>query len=104
MRFSYAMGANAAHGLKRMNRDKVNAVMILLKGLEWPQWPNYEIVDRCNVSDEMVRQRRASLSIIGSERTYKTKHGTTATMGEAGGADHRYHHGHPRVGSVGQAG
>jgi hypothetical protein len=76
----YAVGANALHGLHRTNGDKVNAVMTLLKDPEWSQWSNYEIADRCNVSDEMVRQRRASLPIIGSERRYTTKHGTTSTM------------------------
>jgi hypothetical protein len=33
----YAVGANAAHGLKRTNRDKRNAVTILLKDPEWAQ-------------------------------------------------------------------
>jgi ParB-like nuclease domain len=79
----YAVGANASHGLKRTNRDKVNAVMTLLRDPEWSQWSNYEIAGRCNVSDEMVRQRRASLPIIGSERTYTNKHGTTSTMNTA---------------------
>ena len=31
----YAVGANASHGLKRTNRDKRNAVMVLLKDPEW---------------------------------------------------------------------
>jgi hypothetical protein len=30
----YAVGANAAHGLKRTNQDKRNAVMVLLKDAE----------------------------------------------------------------------
>jgi hypothetical protein len=79
----YAVGANAAHGLKRTNRDKRNAVRLLLKDPEWSAWSNVEIGNRCNVSPEMVRQHRASLPTVGSEpqrRTYTTKHGTTATM------------------------
>jgi uncharacterized ParB-like nuclease family protein len=79
----YAVGANALHGMHRTNADKVNAVMTLLGDPEWSAWSNYDIADRCNVSDEMVRQRRASLPIIGSERRYTNKHGTTSTMNTA---------------------
>jgi hypothetical protein len=35
MAVSYAVGANASHGLKRTNRCKRNAVMTLLKDPEW---------------------------------------------------------------------
>jgi hypothetical protein len=76
----HSVGANATHGYPRSNADKVNAVMTLLRDPKWSQWSNVEIADRCNVSDEMVRQRRASLPTVGSERRYTNKHGTVTTM------------------------
>jgi hypothetical protein len=78
----YAVGANAAHGLKRTNRDKRNAVMVLLKDPEWDQWSDREIARRCAVSDRFVNGVRAVLTpnIRSEPRTYTTKHGTTSTM------------------------
>lgn len=83
----HSVGANESHGLRRTNEDKRRAVMILLQDEEWGKWSNYEIAKRCSVSDEMVRQMRASLPSVGSdnpERTYLTKHGTIATMDTSG--------------------
>jgi hypothetical protein len=80
----YAVGANAAHGLKRTNRDKRNAVMVLLKDPEWSGWSDSEISRRCAVTQPFVSKLRASLITVISEppaaRTYTTKHGTTSTM------------------------
>jgi hypothetical protein len=76
--------ANATHGYPRSNDDKRQAVMTLLRDPEWSQWSNYEIADRCHVSESMVRQHRASLRTERSEppagRRYTTKHGTVTTM------------------------
>ena len=78
----YAVGANAAHGLKRSNRCKRNAVMTLLKDPEWSGWSDREIARRCAVSDRFVNGIRAALTpnIRSEDRTYTTKHGTTSTM------------------------
>jgi hypothetical protein len=82
----YAAGANAAHGLKRPNRDKRNAVMVLLKDPEWGQWSDREIARQCNVDGKTVAalRPRPVTAEIRSEpaaaRTYTTKHGTTSTM------------------------
>ena len=84
----YSVGANATHGKRRTNADKRKAVETLLKDREWAKWSNYEISRRCAVSADFVGRVRSSLSSNDSEpRTYKTKHGTTATMntGEAEG-------------------
>lgn len=77
----HAVGANAAHGLRRTNEDKRRAVAMLLGDAEWAQWSDSEIARRCAVSPDMVHaQRRTSLPLNGSERTYTTRHGTPASM------------------------
>lgn len=77
----FSVGVNSAHGLARSNQDKRRAAMTLLTDDEWQKWSNVEIAKRCAVSDEFVRQIRASLPTVGSEnRNYTTKHGTPATM------------------------
>ena len=42
----YAVGANAWRGLKRTNRDKRNAVMVLLKDPEWGRRQDVRTADR----------------------------------------------------------
>jgi N6-adenosine-specific RNA methylase IME4 len=77
----YSAGANAVHGLRRTSADKRRAVETLLKDPEWVKWSDREIARRCAVSVMTVsRAREVSLSQSDSERTYTTKHGTTATM------------------------
>jgi hypothetical protein len=86
-------GANAAHGLRRTNEDKRQAVTRLLKDAEWGKWSDREIGRRCNVTHELVGRLREQLkpvtgvsasepvtSNVGSERTYVDKHGNTVTM------------------------
>lgn len=76
----YSCGVNAEHGLRRTNEDKRRAVMALLNDSEWSQWSDREIARRCAVSDYMVRSLRENRSEQSSQRTYTTRHGTTATM------------------------
>jgi uncharacterized ParB-like nuclease family protein len=79
----YAVGANASHGLRRSREDKRNSVLKLLKDEEWSQWSDREIARRCQVSPDTVNRIRRSLSESDSEnetRSYRTKHGTVATM------------------------
>lgn len=82
----HAVGANATHGLRRNRQTKENAVRMLLNDAEWGKWTDREIARQCNVSPTFVGTVRASLSPVDSEttepaaRTYRTKHGTTATM------------------------
>lgn len=77
----HSAGANGTHGLRRTNEDKRRAVTRLLKDEEWAKWSDREIARKCMVSNNFVSVVRRSLSPDDSEnRTYTTKHGTTATM------------------------
>jgi len=78
----YSVGANAAHGLRRTNQDKRQAVETLLQDEEWSKWSDREIARQCGVSHMTVKRiREESLSQSYSEpRTYTTRHGTEATM------------------------
>lgn len=79
----FSVGANAAHGLRRTNEDKRRAVMTLLQDAEWARWSDREIARRAGVHHDLVGGLRKSLAETASERTYTTKHGTTATMSVA---------------------
>lgn len=80
----FSVGANASHGLRRTNEDKRRAVSTLLQDAEWSTWSDREISRRCGVSADLVGDVRSSLSTNDSdERTYTTKHGTTAIMNTA---------------------
>lgn len=82
----YACGANAEHGMRRTNDDKRRAVTRLLEDDEWSKWSDREIAKKCRVGHSFVSELRSSLSTVDSEpdeRTYTTKHGTTATMDTA---------------------
>jgi hypothetical protein len=79
----YSVSANAAHGLRRTNEDKRRAVLTLLNDPTWVQWSDREIARQCAVSHEFVRRVRPAPVVtvnVDSERTYTTRHGTTATM------------------------
>lgn len=84
----FSVGANADHGLRRSNKDKRRAVETLLRDEQWRQWSDREIARRCGVNDKTVAKVRAELSPVTAEirsekpteRTYTTKHGTTAKM------------------------
>jgi len=85
----YSCGANAAHGLRRTNADKRQAVAKLLNDKEWRAWSDREIARQCRVSDTLVlRLRQELMPVTASKssddtRTYRTKHGTTARMNTA---------------------
>jgi hypothetical protein len=80
----YSVGANATHGQRRTNDDKRRSVLRLLEDEEWSRWSDSEIARRCAVSQPFVSSLRPSLITVISEKpvekTYTTKHGTTATM------------------------
>lgn len=56
----FALGANAAHGLRRTNADKRRAVEIALK--EFPKLSSREIAKVCAVSHELVDRTRPQLA------------------------------------------
>jgi uncharacterized ParB-like nuclease family protein len=84
----YSVGANAKHGVSRSDADKERAVLRLLNDDEWSTWTDRDIAKRCHVSHPFVAKvRKAHAAVTGngsSERTFKTKHGTVATMKTAG--------------------
>jgi hypothetical protein len=60
-------------------------VEVLLRDEEWKEWSDREIARKCAVSDRLVNGIREEIyptvtANIRSEKTYKTKHGTTAKM------------------------
>ena len=52
----FALSANLAHGLRRNNADKINAVEIALKDPEISQYTQQEIADICGVNISTVRR------------------------------------------------
>lgn len=81
----YSCAANAAHGLRRTYDDKRRAVAKMLEDDEWKLWADREIAEHCSVSHVLVGKVRKevaafSLETVSSERRYRTRHGTVATM------------------------
>lgn len=76
----FSLGANGTHGLNRTNADKRNAVTTMLADSEWAAWSNVAVAKACSVSEGFVRSLRINEVTAPAERTYTTKHGTTATM------------------------
>lgn len=76
----HSLGANGTHGLPRTNADKRNAVTTMIEDEEWTGWSNVAIAKACAVSEGFVRSLRINEVTSPAERTYTTKHGTTATM------------------------
>jgi hypothetical protein len=64
----HAVGANAAHGLRRTNADKHRAVTMLLEDEEWGSWSDGHIARQCGVSPRFVASVRKDTP-HGSEST-----------------------------------
>jgi len=83
----YSWGANDKHGLPRSNADKRHIVTVILKDEQGRQWSDRDIAKRFGFSHPFVGNVRRSLETVTSEkpaeRTYTTKHGTTAVMNTA---------------------
>ena len=83
----YSWGANDKHGLPRSNADKRHIVTAILRDEQGRQWSDRDIAKRFGFSNTFVGNIRRSLSTVDSEkpaeRTYTTKHGTTAVMNTA---------------------
>lgn len=61
----YAVGANAAHGLKRTREDVQRAIMLLLRDQEWSQWSDREIARLCRCDHKTVGAQRKRLEATG---------------------------------------
>jgi ParB-like nuclease domain len=100
-----SVGANAAHGLRRTNADKRQAVLTLFQDPEWANWSDRSIAKRTNTTHPFVAKIRAGLAVrvtteneqlnvtgnVSGEitnntnttsegRIYRTKHGTLTQM------------------------
>jgi hypothetical protein len=85
----HSVGANETHGLRRTRDDKRRAVLTLLNDAEWSKWSDREIARQCAVSPDTVGRARKEVEPVtvqsdSEDRTYTTKHGTTARMKTAG--------------------
>lgn len=77
----YAVGANAAHGLRRTPADKKHVVKLLLEDTEWGKWSDRAIARYTVTSHTFVAKVRSTLTgNVASKRTYTSKHGTQAVM------------------------
>ena len=83
----YAIGANAAHGLRRTQADKRRAVERLLKDPEWSRWSDRKIAEVAKVDHKTVGTIRRELA-----GEFPTKASTT----KANGGGEFHHHSHHR--------
>ena len=82
----FSFGVNADHGLRRTNADKRKAVTGALHHPVSCKWSDRQIAKHCGVSDKTVaavRDSHCGNSEVSQQRTYTTKHGTTAVMNTA---------------------
>ncbi|WP_295446486.1 ParB/RepB/Spo0J family partition protein [uncultured Thiodictyon sp.] len=68
----FAVGANAAHGLRRSNADKRKAVETLLQDPEWSQWSDRAIAAQVKVSDKTVASVRRDILNCGTPQLVAT--------------------------------
>jgi ParB-like chromosome segregation protein Spo0J len=68
-----ALGANQAHGLRRTNADKRNAVQLALKDPELSKLTQQEIADICGVTDRTVRNIHQQMLTEDEDRKAQKK-------------------------------
>lgn len=71
----YAVGANAAHGLRRTNADKRRSVERLLRDHEWSLWSDNAISKKCGVSNTFVGKIRNELMLTNNDNTATLRRG-----------------------------
>lgn len=79
----YSVSANADHGVRRTNRDKRQAVTMLLNDVEWQGWSNYTVGHKCGVSESLVRSIRESIYALNADKPVArkvTRNGKTYTQ------------------------
>ncbi len=89
----YSVGANAAHGARRTNEDKRQAVSRLLNDPEWAQWSDREIARQCRVGNKFVGDVRKAICVPNTDNIFQpledkpkrkvTRNGTTYTQNTA---------------------
>ena len=58
----FAAAANTSHGLRRMDADKRNAILTLLRDVEWGKWSDAKIAEHVSVTRRYVGQVRESFA------------------------------------------
>lgn len=56
----FAVGVNAAHGVRRTNDDKRRAVLTLLNDESWSKWSDNKVAKKCCVSQSFVSKMRST--------------------------------------------
>jgi hypothetical protein len=82
----YAVGANASHGLKRTNRDKRNAVL-LLKDLEWGRRQDVRTADQIAAALALIRQSDEPWHGLAVAQRHGPRRRTARPFGGAGDTD-----------------
>lgn len=59
----FSAGANAVHGLRPTNADKIKSVMVLLKDEEWSKWADAAIARHCKVTHPFVGKLRKNEAV-----------------------------------------
>lgn len=80
----YAVGANAAHGLRRTGADKRKAVQLLLDDPEWQQWSVEAIAKTCNVSWGLVDMVRSVYLLKSEDSERQVKRGDSVFKQKVG--------------------
>lgn len=85
----YALSANAAHGVRRTNKDKRRAVGMALLDEEWATFSDEMIAEMCAVSQTFVSKVRRELTQVGAKFASKRvgkdgKARETANIGKKG--------------------
>lgn len=57
----FAVGANQSHGLRRTQKDKRNAVELMLNDPEWVKWSDRKIAQQAGVGNQLVSECRKQL-------------------------------------------
>ena len=78
----FSAGANAMHGLRPTNADKIRSVMVLLNDAIWTKWTDRDIAKHCKVTHPFVaklRKNKAANEVV-TVTTQKDKPAPTANV------------------------
>ena len=76
----YSVGVNANHGLRRTNEDKRKAVMTIFGDLEWSEWSDNSIANKCSVTGAFVGRVRKSLNIESKTKKFVNEKGNVVSI------------------------
>lgn len=73
----YSVSANSDHGVRRTNRDKRQAVDMLLKDEEWAEWGDPKIAIQCGVANSFVWRMRQVVNASSPKEKMPTERKVT---------------------------